>query len=214
MKWVKLIGGRFLDFLITSAVVTLLCVGVVLIGEHYERRQRSAYRTGKRLSQQRIDELDRKYMPVEPTDQQLEPAKRDLSNRPEPEKKTMTPEERKRIALEGLETSMTPEERLKRLRFTKEERRKRLLEGMSVESRLPDEQGIMSRLTTPRAIRNSTRVLSVAIGLFGVISVFGIVFRREGLTQREGFVRVWVGVPKYFNQYFAGYFRKSKPEGE
>ena len=50
-------------------------------------------------------------------------------------------------------------------------------------------------------------ILIVVIGLciFGVISIFGIVFRREGLTQREGFIRIWGGVPKYL----AGYFNKT-----
>lgn len=56
-----------------------------------------------------------------------------------------------------------------------------------------------------RRVRNTMYGVSIIIGLFGVISILGIVFRREGLTQREGFVRVWVGVPKYF----AGYFKKS-----
>ena len=139
MKWVKLIGGRFLDFLITGAVVALLCIGLV------QFRGRISP-----LSQQEVDYFEQKYgRPVEPTDQQLEPK--------EPDK-------------------------------------------------LPG--------AIRRATRKVIRVLSIAIGLFGVISVFGIVFRREGLTQREGFVRVWVGVPKYFTQYFAGYFRKSNTGGE
>ena len=186
MKWVKLIGGRFLDFLITSAVVTLLCVGVVLIGEHYgrikplspEELSPEAMRQlqQKYLTPERIREIESKYMPVEST--------------------LRTPEV-------GRAHGMTAEE-------AEAIRRK----YAPVESRLPDEQGGISRLTTPRAIRNGTLVLSIALGLFGVISIFGIVFRRGGLTQREGFVRVWVGVPKYLGGYFAGYFRKSNTKGE
>ena len=128
MKWVKLIGGRFLDFIIMGAVVTLLCVGIVLIGEHL----------GEYL-------------------------------------------------IERITTLPSGELNWEKFR---------------------DPTPLDMRIAW--AIRDVTRVLSIAIGLFGVISVLGIVFRREGLTQREGFVRVWVGVPKYF----AGYLRKSNTKGE
>ena len=203
MKWVKLIGGRFLDFIITSAVVVLLCIGVVLIGEHYERMAEleRKYMSPEimALTPEEIESIEQQYLSqeeIESIEQQYAPVE---SRQPEVGRAHgMTAEEaeafiRKHAPVEPTDQQVEPKEPDK-----------------TPAKRDLSKFIIPEPLFTPHAIRKVTLVLSIAIGMFGVLSVLGIVFRREGLTQREGFVRVWVGVPKYF----AGYLRKSNTKGE
>lgn len=153
MKWVKLIGGRFLDFLITSAVVTLICVGLFLAGYSYlDSTRLNACRALK------VQSYNCKGLKL-------------------------------RLSVRSKYGSENAEEKRK---FEKLER----------------------QLGTAITINYITTGLTIVFALFGFVSVLGIVFRRGGLTQREGFVRVWIGVPKYLGRYFAGYFRKSNAKGE
>ncbi len=167
MKWVKLIGGRFLDFIIMGAVVVLICVGLVLSSDKYHDSTRE--KALKALESDRTLE-SRKYYYDEEIRQMIES---ELLGLKFFEKRG------------GLNLSQVK----KRQKYVKLKRQLNRVD-------------ILYDSITPALI--------IALGLFGVISVLGIVFRREGLTQREGFVRVWVGVPKYF----AGYLRKSNTGGE
>ena len=167
MRWVKLIGGRFLDFTIIGAVVVLICVGLAFWGDKYYHSTR----------EKAIEALK--------SDGKLDA---------------------RRYYYGHKETRRAVESELTWLWFLES---KGDLNSSQVKKR-QEYVKLKRQLNRAAILFPITVVLSIAIGLFGVISVLGIVFRREGLTQREGFVRVWVGVPKYF----AGYLRKSNTGGE
>ena len=150
MKWLRLIGRRILDFIVTCTVIILICVGVLRFGDYYvdSTKARINNTTGFCVRWQggklKVDVED--------------------------------------VAGESAAEYMT----------------RLVIDGDGKWSKLK------RQLDNAFIVRNVMRGLSIAIGLLGVISILGIVFRRDGLTQREGFVRVWLGVPKYF----AGYFKK------
>lgn len=57
------------------------------------------------------------------------------------------------------------------------------------------------------------RIITVIfLAVTGTISMFSIVFRGKGLSQRDGFIRGWKSLPRYLYRYFRGYFKTQTRE--
>ena len=145
MKWLKLVGLRFLDFIITSTVIILICVGIVNVGEHY------LYSTREKVFGI-LEELKQRHDGIfwrAEIEAMLECFRTYSGGQIKPP-----------LVYNELEY-----ERLKR------------------------------QLDSAIIIHHITKWIILPIALFAVVSVLGISLRPKGLTQGEGFVRVWAGVP-------------------
>lgn len=204
MNWLKLVGLRFLDFIITSIVIILICVGLVNVGEHYLDSTRE--KVVMNLAEEKEKQARDYYKEV-------------LQKRKEKEAGDIYQEALQRRRLQGQvtppATSTIPQQQemqrnklLAEFRAYSNGQLKETLVRHAGERR--EFERLKRQLDSAIIIHYITKWMILPIALFAVISVLGISLRPKGLTQRDGFVRVWAGVPKCFTQYFAGYIKKSK----
>lgn len=213
MNWLKLVGLRLLDFIITSIAIILICVGLVNVGEHYldstrekvvmnlaeEKEKQVAPRMSKYLQEalKRIEER-KKQQAQQSTDIYQEYLRRQ-QGQVTPTTPTPTIPQQQEMQRNKL---------LAEFRAYSNGQLKETLVRYAGERR--ECERLKRQLDSAIIIHYITKWIILPIALFAVISVLGISLRPKGLTQRDGFVRVWAGVPKCFTQYFAGYIKKSK----
>lgn len=188
MNWLKLVGLRFLDFIITSIAIILICVGLVNVGEHYLDSTREKVVMSLAEAIQAPDEYQEflKRKQARGSKSLQEALRRAQERQQQAERNKLLAEFR--AYSDGQLKETLVRHAGERREF---ERLKRQLDSAII-------------------IHYITKWMILPIALFAVISVLGISLRPKGLTQRDGFVRVWAGVPKCFTQYFAGYIKKSK----
>ena len=222
MNWLKLVGLRFLDFIITSIVIVLIFVGLMegfyYVDEHYgldSTREKVVMRLAdetikKIIKKGTVERREALHVYGYGYDMQENPRYQEFLKRLQVQEEALQAQEE---AVDMYDAFIQHHRLLSVFgRYSYGQLREALVRYKCDRlKRQLDNAILLDRIVV-------WRILPIALfGVFGVISILGISLRPKGFTQRESFVWIWVSVPKVIlkvipkilTQYFAGYIKKS-----